>query len=163
MGAAISDTLRQSKELNPRLPQLHLSFCLHLKPAWIHPKPLRSMDSYLLSEFIFHQEISAPLKVHPTFACLASQRSQHKVPHCSCGYVWLFTFEILAFFWSAISLLESWVNWDWPRWFILRVGILHCHTDNVTCIVHDIARACVKVRQKPERSGEWTGHSSKVP
>lgn len=49
------------------------------------------------------------------------------------------------------------------NWFILRVRILHCHTDNVTCIIYDIARVCLKVRQKLERSEEWSGDSSKCP
>lgn len=169
MGAAISDTLRQNKEVNSRLPQLHPSFCLHLKPAWIHPKSLRC-----------HGQLNKPPKLHCsvnllfTKKCLPhlkstlllpawSQRSQHQAPRCSYGYVWLLTFEILALFWSALSLCESSVNWDWSRWFILRVRILHCHTDNVTCLVYDIAGVCLKVGQKPERSGEWTGDISKVP
>lgn len=89
-------------------------------------------------------------------------------PHCSCVYICLFTFEILAPFFQSqkfsfpfLSLGEWSVNQGRSRWFILRVGILHLHADNVICIVCEIAIVCLKVRF--DKSGEWAGACSKVP
>lgn len=175
MGATISDTLRQSKELNPRLPRLRLSFCPLLNPAWLQPAPRRSTDSWItpncIAQWIYCSTRNLCPTYNPPHFCLPEESKvlMYGTPLLLCVCTPLCFWNISTIFPELevqFPFTFSWersVNQGKSRPFILRVRILHCHANNAICRVDEIARVCLKVRRKFDGSGEWAGECSKVP